>query len=116
MHTSPRKHVIWMVHWRFGVDLKLVSEIFVDATFGINSIGAHLYSILAQENGWCVPVAYMLLEAKPKEKTNTSSPDVTTATTNFFTAAQKHGLNPKFVHVDKCWSEIHAAKVCLAQF
>ena len=53
----------------------------------------------------------MLLEAKPKEKTNTSSPDVTTATMNFFTAAQKHGLNPKFVHVDKCWSEIIAAKV-----
>lgn len=105
-----------MVHRRFGVNLKLVSEIFVDATFGTNSVGAHLYSILAQENGWCVPVAYMLLEAKHKEKTNTSSPDVTIATTNFFAAVQKHGLNPRFIHVDKCWSEIRAATVCLVQF
>lgn len=105
-----------MVHRYFGVQLEFVSEIFVDATFGTNSIGAHLYCILAQENGWCVPVAYMLLEAKPKEKTNSSSPDVTAATTNFFAAAQRYGLNPAFVHIDKCWSEIRAAKVLPALF
>jgi hypothetical protein len=108
---EPRKHVIWFVHQRFGVDLENVTEIFVDATFGTNSVGAHLYSILAQESAWCVPLAYMLLEAKPKEQTNDSNPDVTAATRNLFAAAQSRGLNPIFVHVDKCFSEILAAKV-----
>jgi hypothetical protein len=104
-------HVVWFVHRRFGVNLEDVSEVFVDSTFGTNFVGAHLYCILGQEGGWSVPLAYMLLEAKPKEKTNDSNPDVTAATTNFFAAAQFRRLNPLLVHVDKCFSEIRAAKV-----
>ena len=104
-------HLIWFVHGRFGVNLEDVSEVFVDATFGTNFVGVHLYCILGQEGGWSVPLAYMLLEAKPKEKTNKSNPDVTAATTNFFAAAESRGLIPLLVHVDKCFSEIRAAKV-----
>ena len=111
LFTEPRKHLCWFVYRRFGVNLEAVREVFVDATFGTNSLGAHLYCILGQENGWFVPLAYMLLEAKPKEKTNDSSPDVTLCVTHFFAAAQKKGLEPIFVHVDKCFSEITAAKV-----
>jgi hypothetical protein len=109
--TEPRKHLIWFVYRRFGVILEAVREVFVDATFGTNSLGAHFYCILGQENGWFVPLAYMLLEAKQKEKTNDSSPDVTECVTHFFAAAQRKGLDPHFVHVDKCFSEINAAKV-----
>jgi hypothetical protein len=109
--TEPGKHLIWFVYRRFGVILKAVREVFVDATFGTNSLGAHFYCILGQENGWFVPLAYMLLEAKQKEKTNDSSPDVTECVAHFFAAAQRKGLDPHFVYVDKCFSEINAAKV-----
>jgi len=104
-------HLIFFVYKMFKVDLTMVKEIFVDATFGTNSLGAHLHSILGEENGGSVPCAYMLLEEMPKEQTNTSNPDVTEALTNFFIAARDRGLMPLFAHIDKCWSEIVAVKV-----
>ena len=109
LFTEPRKHLCWFVYRRFGVNLEAVREVFVDTAFGTNSLG--LYCILEQENGWFVPLAYMLLEAKPKEKTNDSRPNVTQSVTHFFAAAQRKGLEPIFIHVDKCFSEIAAAKV-----
>lgn len=109
--NKPRMQLIFFVDKMFKVDLTMVKEIFVDATFGTNSLGAHLHSILGEENGGCVPCAYMLLEAKPKEQTNTTHPEVTEALTNFFKAARDRGLMPLFAHIDKCWSEIMAVEV-----
>ena len=112
LFSEPRNHLIWFVNQQFGAHLKGFEEVFVDATFGTNSLGAHFYAILGQENGWFVPLAYMLLEKKGKnEKTNDTSPDVTTSINHLFAAAQTKGLRPKFVHVDKCFSEINASKV-----
>jgi hypothetical protein len=90
--TEPRKHLVWFVYRRFGVKLEAVREVFVDATFGTNSLGAHLYCILGQENGWFVPLAYMLLEARQQEKTNDSSPEVTESVTHMFASALLYGF------------------------
>jgi len=105
---KPQKQLIFFVHKMFKVDLTMVKEIFVDATFGTNSLGAHFHSILGEENGGCVPCAYMLLESKPQEQTNTTNPEVTECLRNFFKAALERGLMPLFAHIDKCWSEIAA--------
>jgi hypothetical protein len=112
LYSEPRKHLVWFVNQQFGVHLKGFDEVFVDSTFGTNSLGAHFYVILGQENGWFVPLAYMLLEKKDKkEKTNDTSPDVTASVNHLFATAQSKGLSPRFVHVDKCFSEINAARV-----
>jgi hypothetical protein len=115
--TAPRMHLIFFVHRKFKVDLSTITEVFIDATFGTNSLGAHLFCILGLENGCSLPLAYMLLEAKPKEKTNDTNPEVTRAIMNFFIVEKSKGLIPLFIHVDKCWAEINAARVisqCLA--
>lgn len=109
--TTPRMHLIFFVHRKFKVVLCTIAEVFIDATFGTNSLGAHLFCILGEENGCSLPLAYMLLEAKPKEKTNDTNPEVTAALVNFFAAAKSKGLIPLFIHVDKCWAEINASKV-----
>jgi endo-1,4-beta-D-glucanase Y len=53
----------------------------------------------------------MLVESKDGEKTNETNTDITNMIKNFLIAASGKGLAPDFVHVDKCFSEITAAKV-----
>jgi hypothetical protein len=105
--------MVWFTNRLFDIDLRNVSEVFIDATFGTNSQGAHLFCIMGEENGWGVPLAYMLVEAKEGEKTNATNHDLTACIIDFFTASQRLGLSPIFVHVDKCFAEINAAKVLL---
>jgi hypothetical protein len=113
---DPRNHLFWFVYPMFGVELPVFKEVFIDATFGTNSLNAHLFSILGEENGYCIPLAYMLVESRKNEKTNDSNNEMTAMVRNFFVSSHKHGLNPDFVHFDKCFSEITASQVCLLYF
>ena len=58
-------------------------------------------------------IAYMLMKAKSKERTNDSSPSLTAILRKFFEESHDRELNSQIVHVDKCASEIHAAKVLI---
>ena len=113
LNREPRTHIIWFVHESFSVSLPKVKEVFIDATYNTSRTNAHLYGLIAQELGYSVPLAFMLMEIKPKEDTRTTSHqgESLECNRNFYAAAKELGLEPHFVHTDKDWSEISAAHV-----
>jgi MULE transposase domain len=97
------------------VDLSAVKEVFIDATFNTSKVNSHLYAIVAQELGYGIPLAFMLMEIHSKEDTRkkTHEGEALQCNENFFRAARELGLDPTYVHTDKDWAEINAAKVPL---
>jgi hypothetical protein len=73
----------------------------------------HLYSIVAQELGYGVPLAFMIMEIHPKEKTDTDKHkgEALECSSHFYRKAKELGIDPKFVHTDKDWSEISAVRL-----
>jgi hypothetical protein len=90
-----------------------VHEIFIDATYNTSKTNTHLYSIVAQELGYSMPLGFMLMEIHPREDTKTAKHgnEASQCNRNFYSAAKAIGLDPAFVHTDKDWSEISAAQV-----
>jgi stalled ribosome rescue protein Dom34 len=95
----------------FQLPLGAVKEVEVDATFGTNTLNAHLVSVMAIEGGYGVPIAYMFLESASKEKTNSNAPEVTECYKKLFKKAKDLNLKPSIVHLDKFFAEIMASKV-----
>ena len=95
------------------VDLSKIKEVYVDATFNTSKSNSHLYALVAQELGYGVPVAYMLMEIGVKEDTRKEKHKGEALECNkaFFQAAKDLGLQPHFVHTDKDWAEISAVQV-----
>ena len=100
---------MWSMNNSLGVmDLTLVKEVFIDATYNTNYSGAELYAIVGETLGVTVPLLYMLFEI-PRGR-NTVDNIRTQICTQFFNLAASHGLAPTFVHLDHSAGEILAAK------
>ena len=48
--------------------LKATKEMVIDATFGTNSAGMHLFGVLAEFDGTGVPIAYLFVEKKSRRE------------------------------------------------
>ena len=96
------------------MDMTNVREIYVDATFNMSKTSSHLFAIVAQELGYSTPLAFMLMEIHPRENTKNEKHDgeAYECNLNFYAAGERLGLHPTFVHTDKDFAEINAAKVC----
>ena len=105
------RFICWYVAEQFSIDLLNTTEVYIDSTHGTNGQNAELYGIIACENGYGVPVGYMLMEKKPTEDSWTFPGEVTAACKRFFSHARELGLTPIIVHTDKCSAEIAAIKV-----
>jgi hypothetical protein len=100
------------VHKAYPAVLSKAEEIFVDATHNTSKTNTHLYSIVGCEQGYGVPLGFMLLNMGDKEDTGGTRArgEVTDCIRNFFAKAKELGLNPQFVHTDKDYAEINAAQ------
>ena len=95
-----------------NVDLAKITEVFVDATYNTSKTNTHLYVVIADESGYGVPLAFMLMEIHDKEntKTTTHRGEAKECNHNFYSFLKEMGLKRvKFVHTDKDFSEISAA-------
>ena len=108
-----RRFFCWFVHDRMGVDIPNITEVFIDSTHGTNGQDAELFAIIGCEDGYGVPVRYMVMKKKPTEDSKLFPSEVTKACTTFFSHTKQLGLSPIFVHLDKCVSEIAASRVCV---
>jgi hypothetical protein len=104
---------MWFMHTYFKVDLQDITEIFIDATYNTNKDKTHLYSIVGEETGYGIPLAFMLVEVRRRETAADGPPtrELLNCNKNFYLHAKSLGLYPTFVHTDKDWSEISAATV-----
>ena len=107
-----RRFFSWYVHKQLDVDLSKVTEIYIDSTHSTNTQNAELFAIIACENGYGVPVAYMLMEKMSTDDSILFPGEVTEACTRFFSHAKEVGLYPILIHTDKCAAELAAIKVC----
>src|SRR5947207_13281618 len=105
---------MWFVHQSFSVDMSKVKEIFIDAIYNTSIMTTHLYTIVAQELGYGVPLGYMLMEIHKKEDTHTDKhkEEALKCNRHFYLLAKEEGLEPRFIHTDKDFSEISEAQVC----
>ena len=110
---NHRAHLIWFVHQAFEVDPSSVREVFIDATYNMSKKKNHLYAIMAQELGYSVPLAFMLMEIHDQEDPQTKKHEgkALQCNINFYRAAKEFGIEPAFAHTDKDWSEISAVQV-----
>ena len=106
-----RRFFVWYYPEQFQIDLKTVSEVYIDSTHGTNGQNAEFFGIITCENGYGVPVGYMLMEKKPTDDSKLFPGEVIEACTRFFSHASELGLNPTLVHIDKSTAEIAAIKV-----
>jgi hypothetical protein len=107
-----RRFFVWYNPKLFNIDLKTVSEVYIDSTHGTNGQNAELFGIIACENGYGIPIGYMLMEKKPTDDSKVFPGEVIEACTRFFAHARELGLTPTLVHIDKSTAEIAAIKVC----
>jgi hypothetical protein len=63
---------MWFVDKGFNIDMPLVKEIFIDATYSIAKLANHLYSLVGQELGYGIPFAFRIMEIHPKEDCRTN--------------------------------------------
>jgi hypothetical protein len=88
--------------------------VYVDATYNTSKGNNHLYAIVTEELGYGVPVGFMLMEMGPWENykaSKTYTPEASICNKNFFSKARELGLNPRFFHCDRGWSEINPSQV-----
>jgi len=72
----------------------------------------------AQELGYGIPLAFMLMEIHEDKDTKTKNHDseASQCNLNFYQAEKDFGIDPKFIHVDKDYAEISPAKVRIPQW
>jgi hypothetical protein len=108
-----RRFFCWYFPKLFDIDLATVTEVYIDSTFSTNGQNAELFAIIACENGYGVPVGYMLMEKKPTDDSKTYPGEVIEACTKFFFHAKELGLYPIIAHTDKSPAELAGIKVRL---
>ena len=108
-----RRFFCWYFPKLFDIDLATVTEVYIDSTFSTNGQNAELFAIIACENGYGVPVAYMLMEKKPTDDSKKYPGEVIEACTKFFFHAKELGLYPIIAHTDKSPAELAGIKVRL---
>jgi hypothetical protein len=104
---------MWFVNDAFKVDMSKVDEIFIDAMYNTSKQQNHLYSLVGQELGYGMPMAFMLMEIHDKESTKSGKHkgEALECNRHFYDAAKELGLDPRFIHTDKDFSEITATQV-----
>jgi hypothetical protein len=86
-------------------------ELAIDATFGTNNIGMHLFAVLAELDGTGIPLAYCFMDVfnDNSHEVRRADPGATTALLNqFLQPLRDTGFNPTFFGTDKDLSEIAA--------
>ena len=111
-----RRYFCWYFLKLFNIDLANVTEIYVDSTHLTNGQNAELFAIIACENGYSIPVGYMLMEKKSTDDSKKYPGEVIEACAQFFRHAKELGLYPIIVHTDKSAAEIAAVKVHMNSF
>jgi hypothetical protein len=106
-----RRFFCWYFPKLINIELENVTEVYIDSTHGTNGQNAELFGIIACEDGYGVPIGYMLMEKKPTEDAELYPGEVIEACTQFFFHARELGLKPLVVHTDKSAAEIAAVKV-----
>ena len=106
-----RRYFCWFIHEYMGIDMKSISEVYIDSTFNTNGQSAELFAIIACEEAHGVPVGYMVMEKMPKEDSVIYRGEVTEACKRLFAHAKEKGLIPTIIHTDKSAAEIAASKV-----
>ena len=103
---------MWFVN-NFKVEFSKVREVFIDATYQTSKLNMHLYSIVAEELGYGVPLAFMIMEIHPKEDETRPKVKAEALECNrhFYSEAKKLGIDPEFVHTDKDFSELTAVPI-----
>ena len=84
-------------------------ELAIDATFGTNNMGMHLFAVLAELDGTGIPLAYcfMGIFSDNSHGVRQADPGVTTGLLDqFLRPLHKTGFNPTFFGTDKDFSEI----------
>ena len=83
----------------------------MDATFGTNSAGMSLFSVLAEVDGCGIPLAYCFVQVIPTSSGPTPRPQAGAMgqlLVQFLRPLQVAGLNPSFFNTDKDFAEIGA--------
>src|SRR5215471_11440935 len=114
LEQAPRTHLIWFIHDHFSVDLSRVTEVFIDATYNTSKVNTHFYAIVAEELGYGIPIGFMLMsmgEWENPEVSDKYNQEASLCNHNFYAKAKELGLDPRFIHTDRDFSEINAAKV-----
>jgi len=96
------------------VDLSRVTEVFIDATYNTSKVNTHFYAIVAEELGYGIPIGFMLMSMGERENPEVSdkyNQEASLCNRNFYAKAKELGLDPCFIHTDRDFSEINAAKV-----
>jgi len=106
-----RRYFCWYFPQQFNIDLVTVTEVYIDSTWGMNGQNTELFAIIACEDGYGVPIGYMLIEKMPTDDSRKFPGEVIDTCTHFFSHAKELGLIPIIVHIDKCTAEIAAIKV-----
>lgn len=114
LSREPRTHLMWFVHNHFPVDMDLVKEVFIDATYNTaRKTPCHIYGIVAEEAGYSIPIGFMLVAILDSEDLEKPQPakQVQQCNKNFYSKAKELGLNPSIMNTDKDKSQISAAQV-----
>lgn len=86
-------------------------ELAMDATFGTNSAGMSLFSVLAEVDGSGIPLAYCFVRVLPTADGSTPRPQPN-ATSQILVQLLRHlqaaGIEPAFFNTDKDFAEIGA--------
>jgi hypothetical protein len=88
-------------------------ELAIDATFGTNNMGMHLFAVLAELDGTGIPLAYCFMGicSDNSHGVRQADPGVTTGLLDrFLRPLHKSGFNPTFFGTDKDFSEISAIR------
>ena len=112
-NENPRKHLIWLIHHNYPVDLSKVKDVFIDATYNTSKMSSHLYAIVTEEYGHSMTLAFMQMEVLPKEDTKSRAHEqhALQCNKNFYQTVKEQGLVPMFFHTDKDFAQITAAQV-----
>ena len=88
-------------------------ELAIDETYGTNSAGMGLFTVLAEVDGAGIPVAYLLVEVKPNKngKKKADSGAMIQLLQEFLGPLKSAGFNPTFFGCDKDQSEITAIQL-----
>jgi hypothetical protein len=87
--------------------------VYIDATYNTSKEATHLYGIVGEEDGYGVPLGFMLMEIVGTEDMATprNQRQAIECIKKFYAKAKELELNPKFLHSDKDWAQITPARV-----
>ena len=95
----------------FDIDLAKVIEVYIDSTHSTNAQSAELFVIIACENGYDIPIDYMLMEKMSIDDSKEFPGEVIEACAHFFYHSKELGLYPILIHTDKSAAELAVIKI-----